>query len=513
MPTVVGHQEAPVSHPDLPSVLASTGAITDSQARELARGGVQNPGSVASRVLALGWADERAVCGALATVVGNPAIVLSESTLDLSALSLLPEVVAVENAMLPVRMDADILYVASTRLEPGPVHQRLSSVSGRKVVLLCAIDDVLMQAISAAYAAARGKSAALRGRMSSSEAPALAVVRPTARAANGELSSLIRSLTQSLTVLRAAARVEHAPGQTAAAPTDPAATTQVLPSPSALPRAKTLPVAVVPAPRSPTPPPAVHAAVPIVLVVDDDDGIRKLITQALRHDGRTVVEAADGNAAFAFLRSTKPALVVLDAMLPGIHGFEICASIKRSVAYRDVPVVMVSAVYRGWEQARDIQETHGADAFIEKPFSVHVLRGIIANVLGQAVRFEPLPPDRRAMVQATRAHVQALQTRGQWSDALERVGHWLAVDPFDPAGHVEQGNLLLQLGNYEAAMRAYETAVAFDRKIFAAQANLAMVYEHLGFRRKSDETWRLAASCAPDDNARRAILDRLEPRS
>ena len=66
--------------------------------------------------------------------------------------------------------------------------------------------------------------------------------------------------------------------------------------------------------------------------------------------------------------------------------------------------------------------------------------------------------------------------------ALEHVGTWLSLDPFDPAAHVEHGNIQLQRGVFDRAMYAYETALAYDKNNFPAQVNLAGVYERLGFR-------------------------------
>lgn len=476
---------------DLSKLLVSAGAISQPQANELVREGIVLPNAIATAVLAREWAEERAVCSALADVVGNPAVVLSESTLDLGALLYLPDCVALDHMLLPLEMDEDTIYVATANLDAAPVHQQLAAVAGRQVVLLRALEYELRLAIQAAYLARSEGADVLKGRLSTSEAPAIELVRPTPRAPASELTSLIRGLSRSLTLLRTAARVE-------------------VEGPVLEPMTSSVPV--VPAPRAPTPETATYDA-PVILVVEDDDGIRRLIAQALRHGGRNVVEAADGNAAFAILRTTKPALVVLDAMLPGIHGFEICTSIKKNPSYSDVPVIMVSAVFRGWQQAREIQEVHGADAFLEKPFSIAVLRAMVTDLLGQTVERTALSPDRAAEVAALRAQIDALNAQGQWDEAFVLVEQWIGLDAFDPAGHIERGSLQLQRADYEGAMRSYEMAVTFDRTIFASQANLAMVYEHLGFHRKSDEAWRRAATLAPDDSARERILERLEQQS
>ena len=404
---------------DLSKLLVSAGAISQPQANELVREGIVLPNAIATAVLAREWAEERAVCSALADVVGNPAVVLSESTLDLGALLYLPDCVALDHMLLPLEMDEDTIYVATANLDAAPVHQQLAAVAGRQVVLLRALEYELRLAIQAAYLARSEGADVLKGRLSTSEAPAIELVRPTPRAPASELTSLIRGLSRSLTLLRTAARVE-------------------VEGPVLEPMTSSVPV--VPAPRAPTPETATYDA-PVILVVEDDDGIRRLIAQALRHGGRNVVEAADGNAAFAILRTTKPALVV------------------------------------------------------------------------QTVERTALSPARAAEVAALRAQIDALNAQGQWDEAFVLVEQWIGLDAFDPAGHIERGSLQLQRADYEGAMRSYEMAVTFDRTIFASQANLAMVYEHRGFHRKSDEAWRRAATLAPDDSARERILERLEQQS
>jgi CheY-like chemotaxis protein len=75
----------------------------------------------------------------------------------------------------------------------------------------------------------------------------------------------------------------------------------------------------------------------------------------LSQRGFYVVEASDGESAFHCVRETAPSLLVLDAMLPRVHGFEIARQLKRSERYRHIPIIMVSAVYRGWRFQQDIK--------------------------------------------------------------------------------------------------------------------------------------------------------------
>src|SRR5205823_10175517 len=105
-----------------------------------------------------------------------------------------------------------------------------------------------------------------------------------------------------------------------------------------------------------------------ILVVDDDQDILRLLDKTLRAAGHKVELARDGREAEAKLKTHRYDLVLLDAMLPHVHGFEICARLKASARTRRLPVILLSAVYRGWRYANDARDAFGADDFLEKPF-------------------------------------------------------------------------------------------------------------------------------------------------
>jgi two-component system alkaline phosphatase synthesis response regulator PhoP len=103
-----------------------------------------------------------------------------------------------------------------------------------------------------------------------------------------------------------------------------------------------------------------------VLVVDDDDAIRGVVRSVLEADGFDVVEAADGPAALLLLEAINgrgPDLVVLDVMMPGIDGIEVCKRIDHGA----VKVVMLSA--RDDPATKESAIAAGADLYLTKPFS------------------------------------------------------------------------------------------------------------------------------------------------
>jgi DNA-binding response OmpR family regulator len=113
-----------------------------------------------------------------------------------------------------------------------------------------------------------------------------------------------------------------------------------------------------------------------ILVVDDDENLRRLIAAYLEKEGYQVAQAADGRAALVQLREGAPNLVVLDLMLPGLSGIEVAKQIR---AKGSIPILMLTA--KGSEE--DILEgfESGADDYLVKPFSPKVLVARVRAVL------------------------------------------------------------------------------------------------------------------------------------
>jgi DNA-binding response OmpR family regulator len=105
----------------------------------------------------------------------------------------------------------------------------------------------------------------------------------------------------------------------------------------------------------------------IILIVEDDANIVVSLTHLLEHNGYIVKVASDGEQALAAVEQWRPALVLLDVMLPGKDGFEVCRAIRAAPALHDTRVVMLTA--RGAAVDVDGGLALGADAYITKPFS------------------------------------------------------------------------------------------------------------------------------------------------
>ncbi len=104
-----------------------------------------------------------------------------------------------------------------------------------------------------------------------------------------------------------------------------------------------------------------------VLIVEDDDDIAALLKYAFTEDGYAVSRAAGGDEALRLLRETRPRLVLLDIMLPGVSGLEILRHIRREPEFKGAAVIMLTA--KGEEVDRIVGFELGADDYVVKPFS------------------------------------------------------------------------------------------------------------------------------------------------
>ena len=126
-------------------------------------------------------------------------------------------------------------------------------------------------------------------------------------------------------------------------------------------------------------------AQPLILVVDDDREIRSLLSEYLAANGFRTVEAADGVAMWKTLDAARIDLIVLDLMMPGEDGLQLCRTLR---AKSNLPVIMLTA--RGQPIDRIVGLEMGADDYLAKPFEPRELLARIRSVLR---RTEALPPN------------------------------------------------------------------------------------------------------------------------
>lgn len=135
---------------------------------------------------------------------------------------------------------------------------------------------------------------------------------------------------------------------------------------------------------------------PRILVVDDEEAILELISFNLLKEGFSVDTAMDGQEALAKMERNTPDLVILDWMLPGLDGLEVCRRIRRNPHTADLPVIMLTA--RGEEMDKVLGLELGANDYVTKPFSPRELAARIKAHL-RVRQISTVKPEKNRVVQ------------------------------------------------------------------------------------------------------------------
>ena len=118
-----------------------------------------------------------------------------------------------------------------------------------------------------------------------------------------------------------------------------------------------------------------------IIVVEDESDIREVLIYNLTRQGYEATGVEDGREAVGLIRREVPDLVLLDLMLPGLNGLEVCRILKENPETRGIPIIMVSAKGEEDDIVRGLEL--GADDYISKPFSVRELLARVAAGLGR----------------------------------------------------------------------------------------------------------------------------------
>ncbi len=124
-----------------------------------------------------------------------------------------------------------------------------------------------------------------------------------------------------------------------------------------------------------------------ICIVEDEEDIRDILEIQLKREGYSPISADTGEAGLELVREKLPSLVLLDLMLPGMDGFDVCRKLKEDKSTKDIPIVMLTA--RGEEADIITGLEIGADDYITKPFSPRVVISRIKSVLRRGGRNQP----------------------------------------------------------------------------------------------------------------------------
>jgi DNA-binding response OmpR family regulator len=411
-----------------------------------------------SRLLEQG-VDERDLADALAERHGIPGVDLSRSSIRTELLDVVPRAVAEGDLILPLSDEGGRLHVAMARPWDDRVVAELRFVSGREVSPYVAVRAALLRAIGEAYDERARGAGSWRGHASASGVPHLATAVPGAGVApEGVLIPDAEIVIE----------VEEAPLEAPA-----------------------------------------RGRSPLILVVDDEPEIRQLVQRTLAAKGYGVEVAADGAEALELAERLVPDLVLLDAMLPKVHGFDACRRIKASPRTREVPVIMMTAIYRGWRFAQDARDSYGAVDYVEKPFRLDELVRRVEAALLSGASAPPGAADGGGAAAALVAQGKELLAAGRAADAVAVLAEAARADPRSCDARFQLGRAHRAAGDLFAAMTALEHAAEADPRQLPVLRALAGVYEESGFRRKAAEVLERALPAAPDDAARAELREDL----
>ena len=123
-----------------------------------------------------------------------------------------------------------------------------------------------------------------------------------------------------------------------------------------------------------------------ILIIEDEEDIAELLEYNLQRDGFKTVVANNGETGLKLARQDYPDCILLDLMLPGIDGLDVCRSIKSDKDIKDVSIVMLTALGQEEDIIKGLES--GADDYITKPFNFKVLKARIKSVLRRGTRLD-----------------------------------------------------------------------------------------------------------------------------
>jgi DNA-binding response OmpR family regulator len=148
-----------------------------------------------------------------------------------------------------------------------------------------------------------------------------------------------------------------------------------------------------------------------IVIIDDETTLLEFLQTQLTQRGFEVHTATDGQKGFELIEKVRPALVLLDLLLPKIHGFDLCRRIKADPALADVAVVMMTSIYKSVKYQYEGMR-YGAKDFLHKPFELEAL----LEKIGRYVQAERPRVEARKLSPAVQAGLEAL--RRQFAEEL-----------------------------------------------------------------------------------------------
>jgi DNA-binding response OmpR family regulator len=428
---------------------------------------------LASRLTENGIVGETDALKALSEQWGVPGIDLRQVIISSRTLGVVPREVAEARRLLPLMVDDGKLFVAMADPSDRRIIDELEFATSLQVFPFVTLENALQKAIDGAYdTMAAGKSEYIAPNAS-----------PRARVEVPQIGSAAVVVDEEM-----ATTAEHAEVEAG----DFGDTRDEVSSVMSLPL-------------------GAHGDV-VSLVADADEEVRKSIRRLLTEWGHRVIEAEKGVQALRIVKEDQVDLIILDAMLPEVHGFDIAKQLKGSVRYGRIPIIMLSGDHRGERIVEDVKANYGIDEYMEKPFASSGFLQAVARVLQLAKERTTALRDPEAMKAEAKATLDEgvrAYKEGRVAEAIEHLKKGIKIDPLAYRLRYHLGLLYGKHGKVHDGIAELERAIELNPEAFVAVKNLAVLYEKGAFKNKARVMWERSLHIAPDEATRRQIEEHL----
>ncbi|MCX7945136.1 MAG: response regulator [Deltaproteobacteria bacterium] len=427
---------------------------------------------ICSQILKAGALSEEVLARALSYQYGIPAIVLGKSQILLSNLGIVPYHIARQNQILPVATSGEKVILAMRDPENTQIISEIEFISGKKVMPHIALEFMLSISIDEAYRLYKlSREGLLRGK----DIPSNAIKEEHIEVAIAELSvepelagpdrfEVVSMQDDIENITRGRDIADEFRDRNK----------------------------------------------PLICIVDDEPEIRTLLKKIVISEGYDTVEFSRGDEAFRSIPKVLPDLIILDAMLPGMHGFDICKALKTDSKLRNIPIIIVSAVYTGWRFMEDIKKTHGADDYIEKPFRIDMLTNKIKALLRKVAPHSGTTTGELSIdVKNLYNSAVRLYKEGDIDGAIYQFKKGIEKDNFYYRLHYGLALCYQSKKEDYMAISELEKTVELKPDFLPALKALALLYQQKGFRNKAVEAWERALNVASDEETRTKIKEYL----
>jgi DNA-binding response OmpR family regulator len=486
-------------------ILIKQKLVSEQQVNAALRDQAKDPGDhrpLASQLTDSGVLQEVDALRALSEQHGVPGIDLGRIAIHTDHLAVVPRQMCESHQIVPVLLRGDRIFLAMANPKDKRVIDELEFVTGKKVYPYIALTSALARTIEAAYEAKAAGDTYYFGprvpketlaqmgvateeqarRMPSDRAPALPALEPVVdKAMQQSVDETDFSTVDFDNVSAEVSTVSPLPDELKRMPST---------SPTAAPDGK------------------------LIMIVDDEEDIRKLLKRLFIERGHRVLEADRGLLALRMVKQHVPDLLILDAMLPELHGFDIARRLKGSEKYGSIPIIMVSAVYRGWRVAEDLKASYGIQDYLEKPFRIVDVMNAALRAMTRAAPAAQAAPERdpealSAEAEKALADGVAAYKAGDIDRAITLLQSGTHIDPLAYRLHFHLALLYGKKGLIFEGIAELEKAIELNPKHFPALKNLAVLYEKAGFKHRAVEMWERCVHAAPDAEVKAQVKEHL----